>query len=312
MWTVEDGGLFHVFFLHAPHALGDESRRHRAARIGHAVSADLRSWRLCAEPFGPGEEGSFDSTATWTGSVVRGQDGRWRMFYTGSRFLNPEPDYTNIETVGVAVSDDLMTWHKEPGPVTRADPRWYETLGGSSWREEAWRDPWVFRDPQGDGWHMLVTARANHGPSEGRGVIGYATSPDLEKWTVRPPLSTPGAGFAHLEVPQVAEIAGSWFLLFGCGPSELSSSKRAEHPDAGMWMLPLKDPTCPYDVSAARPLTDSSRYCGRLVESSPGTWELLTFENGRGGEDFTGVLNDPLPIALRDGWLAVATTEVPA
>ena len=29
---------------------------------------------------------------------------------------------------------------------------------------DTWRDPWVFPDPAGDGWHMLITARAAAGP----------------------------------------------------------------------------------------------------------------------------------------------------
>ena len=65
-------------------------------------------------PFGPGPDNAFDGTTTWTGSVVRGQDDRWRMFYTGTRFLEDEPVHTNIETVGVAVSDDLVTCRSCP------------------------------------------------------------------------------------------------------------------------------------------------------------------------------------------------------
>jgi beta-fructofuranosidase len=77
-------------------------------------------------------------------------------------------------------------------------PRWYETYDPNSWREEAWRDPWVFRDPGGDGWHMLVTARVRHGPPLSRGVIGHARSADLERWEVGPPLTEP-AGFGQME-----------------------------------------------------------------------------------------------------------------
>ncbi len=77
---------------------------------------------------------------TWTGSVVRGPDGRWRLYYTGSRFLSPASN-ANVETIGMAVSDDLFTWLKLPGPIAAADPASYETLGTSAWPEEAFRDP---------------------------------------------------------------------------------------------------------------------------------------------------------------------------
>ncbi len=57
---------------------------------------------------------------------------------------------------------------------------------------------------------MLVTARARDGVERDRGVIGHAWSADLRRWEIRPPLSAPGAGFAHLEVPQVVRIEGRW------------------------------------------------------------------------------------------------------
>lgn len=317
-WLADDGEQHHVFFLHAPRSLGDEGRRHRAARIGHAVSDDLEHWELLDEPFGPGTGDDFDASTTWTGSVVRGTDGLWRMFYTGTRFLADEPDHRNVETVGVAVSEDLRTWTKRPGPVTRADTRWYETLGeapdqdGATFREEAWRDPWVSADPTGDGWHMLVTARSTEGRLDQRGVIGHATSPDLERWEVQPPLSTPGSGFVHLEVPQVVEVEGSWFLLFSCPAEALSDDNTVAAEDPGTWSLPIDGPTGPFDVTDARPLTDASRYSGRLVRRHDGSWVLLAFENGRPGEPLPGVIADPVPVDVVDGRLALrlpATTR---
>lgn len=314
-WVADDGEEFHLFFLHAPHSLGDPERRHRAARIGHVTSADLVDWTVRDAPvISPGETGAFDDTATWTGCVVQGEDGLWRMFYTGSRFLHPEPNYANIETVGVAVSRDLVKWEKRPGPITRADPRWYETYDGDpdGWKEEAWRDPWVFRDPEGNGWHMLVTARANHGALDDRGVIGHAWSADLESWEVRPPLSAPGAGFAHLEVPQVAEIDGQWYLLFSCGDDALSRENSARRHDTGTWVLPVADPTGPFEIGSAEPLTTSALYSGRLVRARSGAWLLLGFDSAP-GRAFPGTIADPVPVAvandrlLRVGLAAHAT-----
>ncbi|MBT2498354.1 glycosyl hydrolase family 32 [Agromyces sp. ISL-38] len=298
-WLADDGDRFHAFFLHAPTSLGSEERRHRAARIGHAVSLDLTEWDVLPErPIDVGSRGDFDETATWTGSIVRGDDGLWRMFYTGSRFLEPEPAVANIEAIGVAVSADLHTWVKRPGPVTSADGRWYETWGTSTWKEEAWRDPWVFRDPSGAGWHMLVTARANHGAVDDRGVLGHAFSADLETWEVRPPLTQPGSGFAHLEVPQVAEIDGRWVLLFSCIGSAMTADYTAAFPDAGTWVVTIDDPTRPIDLSYARPLTAESRYSGRVVQERDGSWEFLAFQNTSAGSPFVGGIADPVAFTL--------------
>jgi beta-fructofuranosidase len=307
-WLADDGHQFHAFFLHAPTALGEEIRRHRAARIGHAVSSDLVSWTVLEQgPFGPGAEGSFDETATWTGSVVRGDDGLWRMFYTGSRFLADEPAMANIESIGVAISADLHTWEKQLGPIASADPRWYETWGTSDWKEEAWRDPWVFRDPRGDGWHMLVTARSLEGALDDRGVIGHAVSTDLATWEVRPPLSRPGAGFAHLEVPQIEEVDGRWLLLFSSTEDSMTSPHIQAHPGAGTWALTVQDPTRCIDIADARPLTDASLYSGRAIRDRDGRWQFLAFRNSGDTGAFVGGIADPIPLDVLDGRAVLRT-----
>ena len=89
-WLADTGELFHMFYLHAPKSLGHGDLRHRNARIGHATSHNLRDWQPHGEVLGPGAPGSFDQSATWTGSVLQGPDGLWRMYYTGSSFLSPE------------------------------------------------------------------------------------------------------------------------------------------------------------------------------------------------------------------------------
>ena len=301
-WLADDGELFHAFFLHAPISLGDEARRHRAARIGHAVSTDLSNWELRGSVFDVGGPGAFDETATWTGSVLRDADGMWWMFYTGARFLEAEPGMANIEAVGVATSTDLETWVKRPGPVTAADPRWYETWDSGTWKEEAWRDPWVFADPTGDGFHMLVTARANRGDLDDRGVIGYAHSADLAQWEVRAPLTAPGAGYAHIEVPQVVNVDGQWVLLYSCPAVTMTPERAARFPDVGTWAMVVDSPTGPYDLASARPLSPEGLYAGRLIQRRDGEWAFLAFHNTVDGHDFTSGISDPVPFAItRDG-----------
>jgi hypothetical protein len=67
----------------APRRLGDPELRHLNVAIGHATSADLICWTAAADVLFPAARPAFDDLATWTGSVVRGPDGRWFMFYTG-------------------------------------------------------------------------------------------------------------------------------------------------------------------------------------------------------------------------------------
>lgn len=292
-WLADDGSTFHLYFLHAPKSLGDPELRHRNARIGHASSTDLVNWDSHGVVLQPDDPGAFDATSTWTGSVLQGPDGVWRMFYTGSRFC----DDHNIQAIGVATSPDLYTWTKLPETVLEADGRWYEKYGDSSWKEEAWRDPWVFADPGGDGWHMLITARANKGVDDDRGVVGHAISPDLENWEIRPPLSQPGAGFGHLEVLQPAVVSGRPVLLFSCGVDTLSAKKAAGFGGGGIWCLETAQITGPFDLAAAQIVTTAPLYSGRLIQDRSGQWMMMACHDANSDGSFEGIVSDPMPVS---------------
>lgn len=289
-WLARVGLEYHLYYLSAPKNLGDQNLRHRHATIGHAVSSDLTVWTDRGIVLGPGEKGAFDETATWTGSVVQGGDGLWRMFYTGTRILERGGVISSIEAVGVATSQDLHSWTKRPGPVS-ADPRWYETREHGT---ETWRDPWVFPDSASGGWQMLLTARSR-GAGADRGVIGRARSADLEHWTVDEPVSAPGAGFLHLEVPQVASVEGRGLLLFSCDTAHLAGASRGR--GGGVWALPVDGVDGPFDVENAVLLTGEELYSGRVVDDPRGNAVLLAFENVGPDGGFGGRISDPTPIS---------------
>lgn len=300
-WLADDGERFHLYYLHAPKTLGNPDLRHRNARIGHATSSDLCGWTNHGQIFDAGTPGSFDGSATWTGSIVRDEAGLWRMFYTGSRFLQPDT-FANIETVGLATSPDLFVWTKQPGPVVVADPALYETLGTSSWPEEAWRDPWVFKS--GALWHMLITARAKTGSEPDRGVMGYATSPDLDTWTVRPALSQTGSGFAHLEVFQVIEVEGQNHIVFCCDTAKLCGPRMGQ--TGGVWTMPVGAMPGRVDFSMARLLVDEKLYAGRVAKDRAGRPHLLAFNNVSGDGQFIGGISDPILLVTDvDNYLVV-------
>jgi sucrose-6-phosphate hydrolase SacC (GH32 family) len=301
-WLADDGDRYHLFFLFASRALRDEHRRHRRAAIGHAVSDDLRTWVQTGDVVAASPAPAFDDLATWTGSVVRGHDGQWWLFYTGVTLV----DDRIRQAIGAATSIDLEVWHKDPAsPLVTADSRWYERLGGGFWHEEAWRDPWVFADPAGDGWQMLITARANQGPDDDRGVLGHAHSPDLRRWEVGPPLSQPGSGFGHIECPQVALVDGRQVLLFSCLDPQFSAARRAAGATGGILYVPIDSPTGPFDIAAARPLTGDAFYCGRVVHDRSGQAVLLAFRYYDQARQFVGELSDPMPVGWEHGELKV-------
>lgn len=292
-WLADDGATYHMFYLHAPMSLGDPQLRHRNARIGHATSTDLTTWQDHGKIFDAGPEGSYDGSATWTGSVVHGADGRWYLYYTGSRFLSPDSN-ANVETIGLAVSDDLFSWQKLPGPIVVADQRWYETLGTSSWPEEAWRDPWVFKGDNDQTWHMLITARANHGDDAGRGVIGHATSTDMLHWHVAPPLSDIDAGFMHLEVPQIVEVEGTTHLIFCSGSQTLSGRLAGER--GGIYSVAAPNPAGPYEIEKATLIVTEELYAGRIARTRSGQSVLIAFDSTQADGHFVGAISDPIPL----------------
>jgi beta-fructofuranosidase len=285
-------------FLYAPRSLVDPDLRHDNAHVGHAVSDDLRTWTRLPDAVVPGPAGAFDDHATWTGSVVRAPDGRWHLYYTGVTCT----DGVYLQRVCRAISDDCLTWRKDPEPVLSADPRWYALAGENKWADEHWRDPWVFVDPAGNGWHLLVTARARpeQWPDvdlDDLGVIGHGWSADLQRWEARPPLSSPGAGFGHLEVAQIVDVDGCWCLVFSCLLGELGPTRRNAGATGGHWLVTDVDPTGPYDAAAAVALTDDTLYAGRILRGDGAQPVLVAFDN-RWTTDSGGTLVDPLDVVL--------------
>ena len=294
-WFAADGPDIHLFFLKAPRSLGDPDLRHRNARIGHAVSTDLRTWTVLPDALGPGPAGSWDDLATWTGSVIRTEDGWW-MFYTGIC----RGDDGLRQRIGRAFSTDLTTWTKDDDFVLEADPEHFEQLDTTVWPDLCWRDPCVFADPDNGGYAMLVTARLPEGPADGRGVVALLRSPDLRDWTVAGPITEPG-DFGHLEVPQVVAIEDRYYLVF-CAYGFANSAERIARVGAstGTHLYVGDTATGPF-----KPVSDElfaadkigSLYAGKLVRD-PVTddWVFLAFvqhdEEGR----FIGALSDPIPV----------------
>jgi len=300
-WLADDGERHHLFFLYASRALHEPDARHYRASIGHAVSDDLVTWTRVADALVRSDAPAWDDLATWTGSVVRHPDGTWFLFYTGAT-LTPEG---NVQRIGYATSSDLLTWHKAPeNPVLEADSRWYETLADGQWHDEAFRDPWVLPDPDGNGWHMLITARGRTGPADDRGVVGYAWSPDLRTWELRAPLTDPGNGFGQLEVMQTEVVDGVPVLLFSCMAGDMAAG-RAEGTTGGVWAAPAASVLGPFDVAEAQQVTDSSLYSGKLARRRDGQWVLLAFHHDGPDGQFAGSVSDPVPVRWADGTLTV-------
>jgi beta-fructofuranosidase len=219
-----------------------------------------------------------------------------------------------IQRIGLAVSDDLVTWRKHAAnPVLEADPRWYDLLDLGRWRDLSWRDPWLFRHPDDGSFHALITARSPLGDADAAGVVAHARSTDLVAWEVLPPLTAHGE-FAQVEVPQLVRLNGRYEILVSC-LAEDHSRQRVERVGSrgqtGTFIFSAPALLGPYSL-AAGPIARAdgplgTLYAGKLVQAATGSWRFMAFR-GDGDRDFLGELTDPLPI--RDdgnGGLVVVT-----
>lgn len=301
-WIVRDGADYHLFFLNAPRSIGDPDLRHWNVSIGHAVSQDLVHWQELPTALSPSEGPAFDDYTTWTGSVIRRPDGRWMLFYTGTC----RAENGLKQRIGAAVSDDLVTFTRLPeNPLLDVDTRWYEVLEAGLWHDQAWRDPWIFRVPGDDLWHMAFTARGLEGPAFGRGVVGHATSPDLVSWTVQPPIAAPGL-YGQMEVPQIFERGGRWYMLFCLAHEHMEPGYVATgRPGVvtGTHYLMADDPLGPWRLPEDRFLVGDPvgrLYAGRITEAPDGALVFMGFENLDAEGRFVGGLSDPLPVTILD------------
>jgi beta-fructofuranosidase len=300
-WVADDGDVYHLFFLKAPRALEDPALRHTAATVGHATSTDLTDWELHEDALLPVAK-RWDDLAIWTGSALRGDDGIWRLYYTA---LSTTPGHgVRDQRIGMAESDDLAAWRRVGDrPLLDPDPRWYRTLEDDTSASETWRDPFVFEDPDGDGWHMLITARDPDAPRLRDGVLAHARSRDLHDWELQPPLTEP-AGFGQLEVPQIRLVEGQPLLIFTCHPEEQSPEQIARFGPHSTWYVLGDSPTGPWDIAAARPFeAEPKLFAAPLVQQRDGTWAFVGFRNQEPEGILSFELLDPITVTLRDGVL---------
>lgn len=298
-WFAEEDEYTHIFYLQANKSLGDERRRHHNATIGHARSKDLISWELLQNALEPGEPGSWDDLATWTGSVIK-KDDIWYMYYTGVN----KKERGLIQRIGFATSKDLLSWERYTGnPIIEADPQWYEILDTKIWHDQAWRDPYVISYE--DNYYVFITARVNTGNPDERGVIALAKSNDLIEWEVLPPISTPG-DFGQLEVPQLIKYEDKHIIVFSTAVETTSEQKKKNNKldgiTTGVFYLTndSKSPLEKYYLPKKYELRSDghgSFYSGKLIFKNNQQY-IIGFHNYNSHGKFIGYISDPIQIKL--------------
>ncbi|MDC1216186.1 levansucrase [Octadecabacter sp.] len=307
-WYIHDGEKYHGYFLKAPRSIGDPELRHFNVSYGHATSMDLVNWDYLGECFRPSIDG-WDNYTAWTGSVVRGDDDLWHLYYTGTTQGDPQL----AQKIGHAISTNLHNWERVGDglilDLVGPNAHHYETdVSNGEWHDRAMRDPWVMCDPDGEGWLMYFTARVP-GVAEANdsGCIGFATSPDGYDWTLQPPVYA--GGFGQLEVPQVFEKNGTWYCLFCTASNHYSKEQTTLRPVVtGNHYLIGDSPRGPWRIApgfldGTQPCT---RYAARIVDTDDGMVILGFADRPNGAVEFVGHIMDPDPVEItEEGHLSV-------
>jgi beta-fructofuranosidase len=271
-------GAYHAFYLKAP--LPPRRNGADGTPYAHLVSRDLVNWEEWPLVIEPGDPGAPDSVSCFTGTVIE-RNGLFYLFYTGY------PGRDKPQTICLATSRDLRIWQKDPrNPLFGADPQWYEAID--------WRDPFPFwNEEMGEYW-MLLAARIKDGPTNRRGCIALAVSPDLEQWEIRPPFWSPRLYYTH-ECPDLFRMGDDWVLVYSTFSERMVTHYRVSKSLAGPWFGPTNDTFDGRAFYAAKTASDGQRRFvfgwnpTREGETDSGRWQwggnMVVHEVRRGDGD---------------------------
>ena len=201
-WFAKEGNVYHAFYLEQASCAKEPLDR---SHVGHASSTDLIHWTNHG-PVLVAEKNTWNDRHIATGSAVK-HDGKWWMVFTGYG--------TKTNGVGIAVSDDLMTWKKVGnGPVAPLGEHFDAVWEGKPLKWFGIADPYIYPEPVDSWFYMIINAGVVDAPIGLRGCIASMRSRDLKTWEPVGILSWP-QWFERMETPQLWQRDGRWYLYFG-------------------------------------------------------------------------------------------------
>lgn len=206
-----------VIALAAPRA-ADPEDRHAVARM-RLFRRTEPGWRDLGPLF---RQDDAPGSRQWSGSAILSDAGdALRLFFTAVGAQGePIPGYTQrlFETTAAVQHDAgepmLGNW-SVPVECARADGVIYEsdmTGGGAIGTIKAFRDPYFYRDRDGDDW-LLFTASESSAASPWNGVVGVARW-IAGRWALQPPVVRATGLNNELERPHVIDHQGQVYLFW--------------------------------------------------------------------------------------------------
>lgn len=225
-------------------------KRHDIATHRYGLSSDGgQTWELGGEVFG--SEDPLGSRQ-WAGSAMYDEDqNKLYAFYTiagetgdpvEEAAASQEPDEESepgpsggpirpgisyrqqmgLATADVVTGDDgvgFENWTDHEVLFSGNDTDLYaatEGTAGGAGSIDAFRDPWLYQDPDTGEEYVLFTATMPRAECDGDGVVGIAraTSDDLRSFEILPPLLDGHCVNNELERPHIIDRNGETYLLF--------------------------------------------------------------------------------------------------
>ena len=226
-------GKYYIYYLH------DERKGKTEDEYGYRTSWNLLVTEDCIHYTDYGvviPVGEYDNAdyACYTGSVIRGKDGRFHIFYTAQNNYNRRyfKEGRPQQFIAHATSDDLIHWEKDPGFLFGADESIYEPWD--------WRDPFVFYSEEKGCYLMLLAARVIGASEKNGGCVGLCISEDLIHWSAQEPFFAPESYMTH-ECPDLFRMGDKWYLVYSTFSDRFVTHYRYADSIDGPWTAPIED-----------------------------------------------------------------------
>ena len=297
-WYYVNDSVAHCYFLTSPESIHPDDRWFHW-EIGHAVSDDLINWKYVGLALEKGTNSDWDSQNLATGSVIK-RAGLYWMAYTAQR-IGEEP---KIWRIGMAVSDNLYDWTKlRENPVTEPDEMVYEWISSGTRKRGNWNDPFMYEF--GGPVYQFFCARKKSDDPNARGTIGLAVSNDMITWDIKNPIEVDPVA-EELEVPQIYEFNGLYYLVFCTVPFLLLKDFKEKFPEHDFYSADFSmvssSPFGPFRMHGTGEIVPKSApeipYASQLIQWE-GNWFLIgTVKWNDAKGESSRYICDPIPISV--------------